>query len=136
MGLLIDSSVIVALERAKEPPAQLKVKTAEVPTYLSAVTASELLHGLHRANTEQRRERRSQFLAEVFDLFEILAFDLDVARQHARIWAELSQQGQLIGAHDLMIAATAVHHGLSVVTYNEREFRRVNGLELTTWSRD
>jgi predicted nucleic acid-binding protein len=58
----------------------------------------------------------------------VLSFDLDAARVHARIWAELARRGAMIGAHDLIIAATAVRHDLAVVTRNQREFSRVEGL--------
>ncbi|MCP4656015.1 MAG: type II toxin-antitoxin system VapC family toxin [bacterium] len=49
---------------------------------------------------------------------------------HARLSAELRRQGLLIGAHDLLIAATALFHRLTLVSTNEREFRRVEGLDL------
>ena len=133
MGLLIDTSVIIALERQKGAPAQLQARAGGQAVYLSAVTASELLHGLHRAGQESIRKRRSAFIDDAFRLFPILPFDLDVAREHARIWAGLSRQGLVIGAHDLMIAATALAHDLSLVTFNAREFSRVQDLTLVTW---
>ena len=133
MGLLIDTSVIVALERQKGVPAELAVRAGSQEVYLSAVTASELLHGVHRAGQESIRKRRSAFIEDAIRLFPILPFDLEVAREHARIWADLSRQGMLIGAHDLMIAATALAHDLSLVTFNAREFSRVQDLTLVTW---
>ena len=56
-----------------------------------------------------------------------------MARVHARIWADLRTRGELIGAHDMLIAATALHHGLAIATRNEREFRRVADLRVETW---
>ena len=53
-----------------------------------------------------------------------------VARVHAELWAELAQRGQLIGAHDLWIGATAVAHGLGVATRNVADFERVPGLRV------
>jgi tRNA(fMet)-specific endonuclease VapC len=64
------------------------------------------------------------------DAFRVLAFDLPVAREHARIWAELAGTDQSIGVRDAMIAATAIAHDFSVLTYNVREFSRVPGLEV------
>jgi predicted nucleic acid-binding protein len=54
--------------------------------------------------------------------------DLAVARHHARIWSDLQRHGLVIGAHDLIIAATALTHGLVVLTGNVRVFGRVEGL--------
>ena len=59
-----------------------------------------------------------------------MEFDLRVALIHAQLWVELASAGQLIGAHDLMIAATAVAHGYAVLTDNLRDFNRVPGLEI------
>ena len=66
----------------------------------------------------------------VLESVNLLPFDLLVARFHARIWADLMSRGQMIGAHDLLIAATAVAYELPLVTENRREFARVEGLEL------
>ena len=59
---------------------------------------------------------------------------MDVARVHARLHAELSRKGDLIGAHDLIIAATAIHHNFALLTDNVAEFRRVDGLSLLEFS--
>ena len=57
-----------------------------------------------------------------------LPFDLRVARMHARIWAQLAAAGQPIGAHDVLIAATALAHGYAVLTQHLRDFQQVPGL--------
>jgi predicted nucleic acid-binding protein len=59
-------------------------------------------------------------------------FTLETARVHSRLWADLVSSGQLIGPHELMLAATALALGWSVATLNPREFRRVPGLSLHT----
>lgn len=77
---------------------------------ISAITASELLHGVHgvyRANTAQRRHRRQVRVEAVLASLTIAPFDLGVARVHARIWADLMASGTPIGAHDFIIGATA-----------------------------
>jgi predicted nucleic acid-binding protein len=94
------------------------------------MTASELLHGVERASSATRRARRETFVERILDLVPVLPFDLEVARVHARIWADLSRHGSMIGAHDLAIAATAVRHELAVLTRNVEEFSRVEGLAL------
>lgn len=100
---------------------------------MSAVTASELLHGVHRANSARRRTRRRAFVEAIFAGVPILPIDLDVARIHAQIWADLRTRGAVIGAHDLFIGATALAHGLTVATRNERHFGRIGGLSVTRW---
>jgi tRNA(fMet)-specific endonuclease VapC len=60
----------------------------------------------------------------------MLAFDLDVARVHARLWTELTETGNMIGLNDLVIAATAVAGSHAILTYNARDFSRVSGLEV------
>lgn len=62
--------------------------------------------------------------------FIVLPFDAAVAQTHARVWAALETRGTMIGAHDLQIAATAIHHGYTLATLNQKEFIRVPGLQL------
>lgn len=130
MGLLIDSSVFIAAERAQAPPAALLDQLGDQPVALSAVTASELLHGVHRADGALRRWRREKFVGAILQAVPILPFDLPVAQVHARLWADLQRRGEMIGERDLMIAATALAHDLAVVTGDKRHFPRVEGLEL------
>jgi predicted nucleic acid-binding protein len=128
VALLIDTGVLVGLERAdaKAPLAGIE----DDSSYISAITASELLHGVERAADEGRRARRQAFVERVLDTVPVVPFDLDAARVHARIWARLLGRGEVIGAHDLIIAATALSRDLVLVTCNTREFGRVEGLAL------
>lgn len=91
---------------------------------------SELLIGVLRATTEERRQRRSAFVEAVISGVGVLDFTSPAARVHAEIHAELAKQGRMIGAHDLIIAATARLHDLSVLTENVDEFSRVMGLRV------
>ncbi len=100
------------------------------PMALAAITASELLVGVLRSNTPQRRTRREAFVEAVLESVPIMPFDLNVARVHAGIWAALVAAGQTIGSNDSMIAATAMAHGYTVLTDNVRDFNRVPGLEV------
>ncbi len=130
MAQLIDSSVFIALERRRQPPSALGAATPDEPVALAAITAAELLAGVHRADSPERRLRRETFVEAILEVVPVLSFDLRVARTHAQIWAQLLATGQTIGAHDLLIAATALAHGYSVLTDNIREFHRVPGLEV------
>jgi tRNA(fMet)-specific endonuclease VapC len=128
MALLIDSSVFIALERRGQQLDALAVAVPDEPLALAGITASELLAGVHRADSQARRSRREAFVEGVLARVPIFPFDMPVARVHARIWAHLAAAGQPVGAHDLLIAATALTHGYAVLTHNVRDFRRVPGL--------
>lgn len=129
MGVLIDTSVFIAHERGQlELSTQLGQPNEAV--MLSAITASELLHGVHRADTPARAKQRSAFVEAILDRFPIVGIDVAVAREHARIWAQLSKKGTPIGAHDLWIGAQALVLEFEVLTANVREFKRVPGLKV------
>lgn len=131
MALLIDSSVFIALERRRQPLSVLgMVAGQDEAVALAAITVSELLAGAYRADTPERRTRRQVFVASVLEVIPVFPFDIRVARTHARLWAQLAGIGQTIGAHDLLIAATALTYGYSVLTDNVREFQRVPDLEV------
>ena len=130
MGLVLDTSIIVAAERGKFDLAGfLDAKAAGMPIHVSAITASELLHGVHRAEGA-RRKRRENFVEDVLDGVMILPFDGMVARTHAKLWAGLEQCGSMIGPHDLIIAATCLTFRHQVATLNTKDFERVPGLRV------
>jgi tRNA(fMet)-specific endonuclease VapC len=133
MGALIDASVLIGFERGRAGLEQRISGREDEQFFLSVVTASELLHGVHRAKTPDIRAKRSAFVEAVLARFPLLAIDLPTARTHAQLWAELASSGKMIGPHDLWIAAACVAHGLTLVTGNLREFQRVPGLVLESW---
>jgi tRNA(fMet)-specific endonuclease VapC len=98
---------------------------------IAAITASELLHGVHRA-TPQHRARREAFVEAVLAAFPPLPFGLLAARAHARIWAGLAAAGQDVRGHDRLVAATAITAGWRVGTANLRHFDRIAGLDILT----
>lgn len=100
------------------------------PVAISAITASELLHCCHRATNPAVRARRTAFVEALLDAIPTLPFGLAEARLHAEIWAELARGGSAIGAHDLLIAASAMTRGYSVASLNQRDFARVAGLQV------
>ena len=130
MAVLLDTSVLIELEREPTVLEAVLDDLGEQTGAIAAITASELLHGVLRADTAQRRDQRGQIVERLLSALTTYPFDLAVARHHARIWADLKTAGRMIGAHDLLIAATAVAHGLRLVTRNPAEFRRVEGLVL------
>jgi tRNA(fMet)-specific endonuclease VapC len=124
VGTLLDTSVLIGIERGSTP----SELADEEDVGISAITASELLHGVHRAKTAEQRARREAFVTTTLSTVPVLPFDLDTARVHARIWADLASSGNAPGSHDLMIAATALSRGWAVATRNVRDFIRVPGL--------
>lgn len=133
MGVLIDASLLIEHERGRlDLDSRLRGREEE-EFLLSVVTASELLHGVHRARDEAQRHRRSAWVEAILERFPLLHTDLATARAHARLWAELEQGGRRIGPHDLWLAAACLAHGLSLATANVREFDRVAGLEVENW---
>lgn len=132
MGLLIDSSVLIAAERGRIRLQSVLAGNEDESLAISVVTASELLHGIYRAKTVEQAERRRQFVNFVLALFPIIPIDLEVAHHHARIWTGLQTRGEMIGPYDLLIAASALASGYKVVTFNVDEFMRVPGLQVVT----
>jgi predicted nucleic acid-binding protein len=133
LGILIDSSILIAYERgALDVAARLKGREDE-EFFVSVVSASELLHGVHRARDASVRARRSAFVEALLERFPLLGVELPTARTHARLWADLAAAGTPVGPNDLWLAATAVTHGLALVTANVREFHRVPGLQVEAW---
>jgi len=132
MGLVLDTNVFVHSERSK-----VSIDFSQWEeygnAYISAVTVSELLVGVYYANDEKRKILRSAFVESVLGKVTVLDFTTIVARVHAGLFAALAKQGQMIGAHDLIIAATALAHNCAVLTENTNEFERVPGLEIISF---
>ena len=133
MGALIDSSVLIAGERGQLDLQALLAGHAEEDFAISAITASELLHGVHRARTPAQRNRREAFVEGLLAGLPVIPFDLLAARIHARLSAELAARKIVIGSHDLLIAATAMAKGYDVATRDERSFPKIPSLSLLRW---
>jgi len=108
MGTVLDTTVFIELERAmralpteramKEVAQRLEVQLGESEDVgIAVITASELLHGVHRAANEHRG-RRETFVESLLAAFPVIAFDLLVARVHARLWAGLASSGGEVGS--------------------------------------
>ncbi len=140
MGTVLDTTVFIELERASRRREGSSVGRllgerlaerigADDEAAIAAITASELLHGVHRAIAEHGL-RRAVFVEAILSVIPVLDFDLSAARAHARLWADLVTAGQDIGPHDRLIAATAISHGWRVGTANPRHFNRIAGLDV------
>jgi tRNA(fMet)-specific endonuclease VapC len=130
MGVILDSSILIAAERKRFDLARLLSAHPSELFFITTITASELLHGCARANDARIRERRTKFVEDVFQDYAVLPFNLAEAREHAQLWAELEMKGMLIGERDLLIASIAKATGHSLATLNQNEFARIPGLAL------
>jgi tRNA(fMet)-specific endonuclease VapC len=127
---LIDTSVLIGLERRRLPPAALALVAPGARLGLAAVTAAELLVGVHLADTTERRARRSTFVEALLAALPVVPFDLAAARRHADLAAHLTRAGTPVGAYDLLIGATALAGGWAVLTADPRGFGRLPGLTM------
>jgi tRNA(fMet)-specific endonuclease VapC len=123
--LILDTGVLVRLEREATIPADVVPDDADIA--IAAVTASELLVGVELADGA-RRETRAATVRAILETFEILPFDLDVARHHATLLAHARRTGRPRGAHDLQIAATARATGRLLVTTDHAAFDDLPGV--------
>jgi tRNA(fMet)-specific endonuclease VapC len=130
MGVIFDTSVLISLERSSSRVDEF-IRGREGEAFgISAITASELLHGVHRADSEKRRIVREAFVEKIIDVFPVFPFDLGAARIYAGIWASLAKRGKAVGAHDLIIAATCISMGFSLATLDLRDYGLIEGLSI------
>jgi tRNA(fMet)-specific endonuclease VapC len=133
MGAIVDSSILIAAERGTLDLELIAQESGQLELAMSVITASELLHGVHRAESGMRRARREAYVEAILSKLPVIPFDMLCARIHARLSAELASQGLTVGAHDLIIASTAIANGLDLVTRDERSFPKIPGLSLIRW---
>jgi tRNA(fMet)-specific endonuclease VapC len=98
---------------------------------ISVITKSELLYGVELS---PRRQEDEAALSAFLRYLDVLDFPDEACIHYARIRADLKAHGKMIGANDLFIAAHARSLGLTLVTNNTREFRRVRNLAMENWT--
>lgn len=134
MGIVLDSSVLIAGERQGESVRQVleRVQAAhgEVNVVLSVVTVIELTHGIYRARNDADRERRLAFCTELRRDLAVHPVTVDIAELAGRIEGEQAARGVSIALEDLLIGATALHLGCGVATLNVRHFSLIPGLSV------
>jgi len=130
MGVIFDASEIINMERNRQEIKEIVIGRENEPFGISVVTVAELLHGVERADSETRKMNRQAFVEKAMEFFPIFGFDVAVARIYARIWASLAKRNLLVGAHDLIIAATAISLNYTVITSNIRDYAKIEGLKV------
>ena len=132
MGLILDSSVVIAAERRGDTVEQFIERvvnaTGDQDAALSAVGLTELIHGLYRAKSSAMRLRRESFLTELLADLTVYPYTKETAMLAGKLDGEQQSKGVVIPFGDLLIGATALSLGYSVLTVNLRDFRRIPGL--------
>ena len=134
MGIVLDSSVLIAAERESCSVSQilsaLETDYSETEVVLSSVSVMELEHGWHRAKTPDIALKRRKYLDVIFAVVPVGPFTREMGVLAARIDAEGKKAGRTIATADLLIGVTALHYGYSLGTRNARHFQMLSGLNV------
>jgi len=134
MGLILDSSVIIAAERHGETVERLIERivraTGDQDAALSAVGLTELIHGIYRAPTPELRLRRESFINELLADLTVYPYTKETALLAGKLDGEQQSRGVVIPFADLLIGATALALGYSVLTVNVRHFEQIPGVSV------
>jgi tRNA(fMet)-specific endonuclease VapC len=125
--LILDTTVLITAERSSRRLNRLIGDGDDVA--IAAITAAELLVGVELAD-DLRRAAREAFVREVLDAIPVEDYDVEVARAHATLLAHTRRSGRPRGAHDLIIAATAVARDRAVVSADVTAFNELPGVSL------
>ena len=129
MAIVLDTDVIIRDERKSFDLKRWLASHSGERFEISAITVAELWLGVERATGAFKAERK-EYIHRILSSVRILPYTEAIALQHARVWAELESSGKMIGAYDLIVAATALEHGSAVATFNQRHFSKVPSLKV------
>lgn len=134
MGLILDSSVVITAERRGDTVTgmlrQIVASAGDQRAVLSAVGLTELVHGIYRAQTEEARNCRESFIRELLNDVEVYPYTKDTALLAGKLDGEQQSRGVTIPFVDLLIGATALEVGYSLLTVNARHFKMIPGLSV------
>jgi tRNA(fMet)-specific endonuclease VapC len=134
MGLILDSSVLIAAERQGQNARQTLIavsgKAGDTEIALSVVTLLELAHGAARADTQRRKAARQQFIQELLTAVPIYPVTVSLALRVGQIDGENQSKGIRVPLADLLIGVTALELDYGVATANPRHFERIPGLSV------
>jgi tRNA(fMet)-specific endonuclease VapC len=134
MGLILDSSLVIAAERRGDTVEQLITRimgaTGDQGAALSAIGLTELMHGIFRAKTPEMRRRRETFINELLADLTVYPYTKETALVAGKIDGEQQSRGVVIPFADLLIGTTALVLGFQVATNNLRDFQRIPGLSV------
>lgn len=132
MNYLLDTNICIYLIKAHPPSLVQRIRVVPMEDIgISVITVAELEYGVAKS---MRADENRLALLEFLTPFQIGEFGQTAAYEYGRIRTELEREGQIIGPMDLLIAAHAVAEGATLITNNEREFRRVANLRVENWA--
>lgn len=127
---LLDTNICIYVIKNRPLEVLSKFNDSAGRMAISSITLAELLHGCEKS---QKVEHNTRQVEDFCSRLEVLEYGNSAAQHYGSIRANLEKSGQMIGVNDLHIAGHARSLGLTVVTYNEREFHRVKGLLVENW---
>lgn len=131
MKYLLDTNICIYLIKRKPATVIHKFLTLQPGDIgISALTVAELRFG---AQKSAHPTTNHQALERLLLSLNVVSFDIEAARLYGEIRAHLEKRGTPIGSFDYLIAAHALHLGVTLVTNNVREFQRVPGLKIENW---
>jgi tRNA(fMet)-specific endonuclease VapC len=132
MTYLLDTNICISYLNDRNSAVARKLTTVRPDAiFLCQIVKAELYYGAYKSS---RRQSNLALLRHFFNQFVSLPFNDQAAEAYGRIRAQLADQGTPIGPNDLIIAATAVAHNVTLVTHNTREFNRVGDLRIEDWA--
>jgi tRNA(fMet)-specific endonuclease VapC len=131
MKYLLDTNICIAWLQGKDHELRDKIIRSRAENLvICSIVKAELLYGAKKSQSRNKNEMR---LRAFFSQILSLPFDDESAEQYGIIRATLEQTGANIGANDMMIAAVALQHHLTIVTRNCREFERLASIQVVSW---
>jgi predicted nucleic acid-binding protein len=134
MGLILDSSVLIAAERqgknARQVLTAIAKEIGETEVGISVVTLIELAHGAARADTPERKSKREKFIEELMIAMPVYPVNASMALRAGQLDGQNQARGVRVPLPDLLVGVTALELGYSVGTSNLRHFRQVTGLSV------
>ena len=126
---LLDTCVCISMFRNEGRVRETLLRVGTKNCYISEITVAELYFGLAKATD---KKRKLDDIREVQRLFRVLPA-YPSFKEYGEIRHTLEHTGQRIDQFDLLIGATALHHGMTLVTSNLRHFERIQGIEIDNW---
>ncbi len=131
---MLDADVIIRVLRGKSPSLVRRFQALQVDeAVLSVIVYGELMVGVEKSSAPRQVDRATR---AVIGEFEVLPLTVAAAREYALLRASLESAGNVISPNDMWIAAHALAEGMTLVSANEDEFRRVPGLKFENWARE
>ena len=137
LGVVLDSSAVIAAERKKQPIPEfigaIFHAHGSLDLSLSPVTVAELVHGIYRSKTPEAGQRRRQYIEELVSLVPVHPVTNRTGWLVGQIEGQEAAKGNMLPFNDLMIAAAAIEQGYAVLTGNVRHFQKIPGLSVVSF---